>query len=75
MPKCFKDKYPSTWVITEATEVFIEHPALPELQQLTFSTYKNTNMQKGLIGISSSDAVVFVSDLHSGCISDKEFMR
>lgn len=75
MPKCFKDKYPFTRVIIDATEVFVEQPALPELQQLTFSTYKNTNTYKGLIGISPSGAVVFVSDLYPGCISDKELTR
>ena len=75
MPQCFKDKYPFTRVIIDATEVFVEQPALPELQQLTFSTYKNTNMYKGLIGISPSGAVVFVSDLYPGCISDKELTR
>ena len=75
MPRCFKDKYPFTRVIIDATEVFVEQPALPELQQLTFSTYKNTNTYKGLIGISPSGAVVFVSDLYPGCISDKELTR
>ena len=75
MPQCFKDKYPFTRVIIDATEVFVEQPALPELQQLTFSTYKNTNTYKGLIGISPSGAVVFVSDLYPGCISDKELTR
>ena len=75
MPRCFKDKYPFTRVIIDATEVYVEQPALPELQQLTFSTYKNTNTYKGLIGISPSGAVVFVSDLYPGCISDKELTR
>ena len=75
VPQCFKDKYPFTRVIIDATEVFIEPIALPELQQLTFSTYKNTNTYKGLIGISQSGAVVFVSDLYPGCISDKELTR
>ena len=75
MPQCFKDKYPFTRVIIDVTEVFVEQPALPELQQLTFSTYKNTNTYKGLIGISPSGTVVFVSDLYPGCISDKELTR
>ena len=43
MPKIFLDKYPSTRVIIDATEIFIEQPSLPELQQLTFSNYKNHN--------------------------------
>ena len=76
MPKVFKEKYPSTRVIIDATEIYVEKPALPELQQLTFSSYKNHNTYKGLIGgISSSGAVIFVSDLYPGSISDKELTR
>jgi len=58
-------------VIIDATEIFVEQPALPKLQ-LTFSSYKIHNTYKGLIGISPTSAVVFVSDLYPGCISDKE---
>ena len=75
MPKAFKEKYPSTRVVIDATEVFIEQPALPELQQLTYSNYKNHNTFKGLIGISPSGVVTFVSDLYPGSISDKELTR
>ena len=52
MPKLFKEKYPTTRVIIDATEMFIQQPSLPELQQRTFSSYKNHNTYKGLIGIS-----------------------
>ena len=41
MPKQFKEKYPSTRVVIDATEVYIDQPKLPELQQMTFSSYKN----------------------------------
>ena len=43
MLKCFKELYPSTRVIIDATEIFVETPALPEFQQMTFSSYKNHN--------------------------------
>ena len=33
----------------DATELFIQQSSLPELQQLTFSNYKNHNTYKGLI--------------------------
>ena len=75
MPKVFKEKYRSTRVIIDATDIYVEKPALPELQQLTFSSYKNHNTYKGLIGISPSGAVIFVSDLYPGSISDKELTR
>ena len=57
IPALFKEKYPSTQVIIDATEVFIQQPSLPELQRRTFSSYKNHNTFKALIGISPSGAV------------------
>ena len=75
MPAVFKDQYPSTRVILDATEIYIEQPRLPELQQMTFSNYKNHNTYKALIRISPSGAITFVSKLFSGSISDKELTR
>ena len=39
MPQQFKSSYPTTRVIPDATEIFIEQPNLPKLQQMTFSNY------------------------------------
>ena len=74
IPKPFKEKYPCTRIIVDATEVFVEQPTITELQ-LTFSKYKNHNTYKGLIVISPSGAVTFVLDLYPGSISDKELTR
>ena len=43
VPKEFQKKYPSTRVVIDGTEIYVEQPALPELQQLTYSKYKNHN--------------------------------
>ena len=75
MPNVFKVRYPTTRVIIDATDIFVERPALPELQQLTYSSYKNHNTYKGLIGISPSGAVMFISAFYPGSISDKELTR
>jgi len=75
MPKCFRDLYPTTRVIIDATEVYIEKPSLPDLQQMTFSSYKNNNTFKALVGISPSGSITFVSSLYSDSISDKELTR
>ena len=72
MPACFKQLYPTTRVIIDATEIFIETPSLPERQQMTYSSYKNHNTYKALIGISPGGAITFVSKLFPGSISDKE---
>ena len=71
MPDEFREKYPSTRVIIDATEIFIEQPKLPELQQMMFSNYKNDNTFKGLV----DGSVTFVSLLYPGCISDKELIK
>ena len=75
MPDCFRAKYPSTRVIVDATEIRVVQPTDPAEQQMTFSNYKNTNTFKGLVGITPTGAVSFVSPLYSGNISDKELTR
>ena len=75
MPKQFKTLYPNTRVILDATEIYIEQPHLPELQQMTFSNYKNMNTYKALVGISPAGVITFVSSLFSGNISDKELTK
>lgn len=72
MPTSFKDSYPTTRCVIDATEIFIEQPSSPVAQQLTFSSYKNHNTLKALIGITPSGAISFVSKLFGGCISDRE---
>ena len=47
MPRQFREKYPTTRVILDATEIYIQKPHLPELQQMTFSNYKDSNTYKG----------------------------
>ena len=75
MPSVFKSLYPSTRVIIDATEIFVETSSLPEFQQMTYSSYKSHNTYKTLIGISPGGAVTFVSKLFPGSISDKELTR
>lgn len=75
MPEAFKEKYPRTRVIIDATELKCEVPSSFVLQSETFSQYKSSNTFKGLIGVSPDGLVTFVSSLASGCISDKELVR
>lgn len=44
MPECFIKKYPSTSLIIDATEIYIEKPNNPVAQQLTFSSYKTQTL-------------------------------
>ena len=74
LPMAFKKQYPRTRVIIDATEVYIDQPRLPDIQQMTFSSYKNSNTFKALVGISPDGVITFVSSLYPGSISDKELI-
>ena len=71
-PPSFKESYPNTRVIIDCTELFIETPSQPRSQSATFSTYKNHNTGKGLIGIAPRGYLTFVSELYAGNTSDKQ---
>lgn len=68
----FKKAYPQVVIIIDSTEFEIQRPSTPSCQQLTFSYYKNCNTLKVLAGITPSGAIIFISELWGGSISDKE---
>ena len=45
------------------------------LNSRLFSSYKNHTTVKGLVGITPSGAITFLSQLYSGCISDREIVE
>ena len=77
MPTEFKKAppYERTRVIIDCTELFIQRPSAPDVQQLTYSTYKSHNTAKALIGITPNRFVSFLSPLQPGRLSDKEIVR
>ena len=70
MPVSFREKYPTTRVIIDATEIKVEMPSSLMLKSQTYSNYKSTNTLKGLVGISPSGNITFLSQLYTGSISD-----
>ena len=74
-PECFNKQYKSTTIIIDATEIYIEKPSNPAAQQITFSSYKNTNTLKALVGIIPKGVISFVSELYGGSISDKDLTQ
>jgi hypothetical protein len=72
MPPSFKEKYPSTRVIIDATEIKCEMPSSLVLKSKTYSNYKSANTLKGLVCITPGGSVSFLSPLYTGSISDKE---
>ena len=72
MPEDFKQKYSSTRVIIDCTEVRCQMPSSLHLNGELFSNYKHHTTLKGLIGISPRGAITFISQLYTGSISDRE---
>ena len=57
-------------MIIDATGFFIEKPSSLARQSATWSSYKNHNTFKSLLGISLDGTFTFVSHLYEGSISD-----
>ena len=74
IPADFKDKYPSTRVIIDCTEIRCQRPKSLRLNSELFSSYKNHTTLKGLVGISPGGAITFISQLYTGHISDREIV-
>ena len=72
MPQSFKEKYPSTRVIIDSTEIKCQTLSSLVLHSETHSSYKSHTTFKGLIGISPSGHITFISQLSAGSISDRE---
>ncbi len=50
LPYAFKEKYPKTFIILDASDVFVETPNDLQLQSSTWSNYKHHNTAKFLVG-------------------------
>lgn len=71
MPPCFQTWYPTTRVIIDCTEFFIDTPSSLARQSASWSAYKNHNTVKCLIGIAPHGHATFVSPVYEGSISDR----
>ena len=71
MPECFRDTYPNTRVIIDCTEFFCQKASSLTIQSSLFSHYKHHITYKGLIGISLSGTITFVSELYDYDVSLK----
>lgn len=74
-PNDFRNKFPSTRVIVDGTECPVKKPALPLAQQSTFSTYKNRNTVKVLVGATPSGLISYVSPAFGGSTSDRQIVE
>ena len=75
LPHTFKERYPKTYIIVDASEIFVETPNDLQLQSSTWSSYKHHNTAKFLVGCTPNGAISFISPLYAGSISDVELTR
>ena len=72
MPQCFQAVFGNkTTVIIDYFEMFISRPSNLMARAQTFSTYKNHNTVKILVGITPQGSISFVSDAWGGRTSGK----
>ena len=72
MPFVFKEAYPTTFCIMDVTEIFCELPASLSLQSQCYFSYKSHTTMKGLLAVAPNGAIIFVSELFTGSISDRQ---
>ena len=65
-------KYPTTYAIIDASEVFLETPSYLKMQSLTWSSYKHHNTAKFLVACTPNGNISYVSPLHARSKSDVE---
>ena len=75
LPEAFREKFPDTYAIIDASEVFIETPCDLQYQSSTWSNYKHHNTAKFIVSCTPNGAISFVSPLYVGSISDVELTR
>ena len=74
MPKSFKKLFPSTRVIIDCSELYVQKPQSLDDQWITYSSHKSHNTFKFLIGIAPNGQITFLSGLYPGSISDREIV-
>ena len=63
LPSMFRETYPTTYAIIDASEIFIETPSDLCMQSSTWSQYKHHNTFKFLIACTPNGAICFVSPI------------
>ena len=71
LPDSFKGKYENVWGILDCTELKCELPKDHQKRSEMYSDYKSHDTFKGLVFISPSGWITFVSQLYPGRISEE----
>lgn len=75
IPQGFKEEYPQTRIIFDATEIPISKPSNVRDQQCTFSYYKHRNTAKELVGSSPGGLFTYCSPAYAGSTSDRQIFE
>ena len=70
LPYAFRERYPTTIAIIDASEIFVETPSDLMLQSTAWSNYKHHNTFKFLVACTPNGAISFISSLYLGSVSD-----
>ena len=74
-PEDFKLKFPTTRVIVDGTEIPIQKPSNPMSQRATFSSYKNRNTAKVIVGSTPGGLISYLSPAYGGSASDRQIIE
>ena len=75
MPECFKDTYPNARVMIDCTELLCQKPSSLTIQSSLFSHYRHDITYKGLVGVSPSGTITFISELYDGSTPGVEIVK
>ena len=75
MPLDFGKMFPKTRVILDGTEIPIQKPKASGPQRETFSSYKNKNTLKVIVGCTPRGAISYISDAYGGSASDRQIIE
>ena len=75
LPPVFREKYPNTYAIVDASEIFIETPTDLHMQSSTWSSYKHHNTAKFVIAVTPNGCVSYISPVYVGSTSDIELTQ
>ena len=70
LPFSFRERYPTTVSIIDASEVFIQTPPDLMLQSTAWSNYKHHNTMTFLVACTPNGAISFISQMFLGSVSD-----
>ena len=62
---------PQTKIIIDCTDVFVQKTTSPSTQRATWSSYKQHNTMKALVGITPTGFFSFISKFWTGNVSDR----